>query len=542
MTKPNIFIRGIYSTALTSLFLDAGYPIIFPSTEIQNRFKIPFRPGNSFSKDISIRDRLDRQGVSIMFKKAIWDQLEANDFQDFPLSQGANPNFIIYKALFHKNSIYRGLIVKSHRDHNYSFIRLIPEGVNNQGKQEEDHFHTTIGRYSRFIPDSKEGIFQITHEDSGQIRASLGSHYTIPGDLLVLVPNNNRVIISKEIINGKQKKRLFDLGKEMQSTRKYGFGIIFRTAAELAMATELKEEADRLEEDLIQTQNIITQFPERIGEIYSNYRSLNVIFPVQVKKEFDAVRGEIIPTIENHHMIKSSHNPRWTLSERNRRDKKVEGPKKYTRGASSHRSEVEKSWVVGDLVNFTEKLLKSVSKESQTVISNNFMSQYYRDFLQPRHSINIIHQKLTGKTLNLSSGFIRSIDWDRITDIPSRITIKRRMREGGLYDGLNTPIEAGDYAIGEFQQGNWYYVSSYYGRDAELKGRYFNINTPLEITYKGGIHYIDLEIDVIENMVGKRKIIDLDLLDTSLAFGIISDELYSKALTIAENIVEGKIG
>ena len=85
MTKPNIFIRGSYATALTSLFLDAGYPIIFPSLEIQNRFNIPFRPrDHSFSKDITIRDRLDRQGVSIMFKKAIWEKLEADNFQDFP--------------------------------------------------------------------------------------------------------------------------------------------------------------------------------------------------------------------------------------------------------------------------------------------------------------------------------------------------------------------------------------------------------------------------------------------------------------------------
>ena len=168
------------------------------------------------------------------------------------------------------------------------------------------------------------------------------------------------------------------------------------------------------------------------------------------------------------------------------------------------------------------------------------MIQYYHEFLQPRKSINIIHQKLTGKTLNLSPGFIRTIDW--VAGFPSRVIVKRRMREGGLYDGLNTPIEVGDYAIGKFQQGSWYYVSSYYGRNSELKGRYFNINTPLEFTYKGGIHYIDLEIDVIENMVGNRKIIDRELLDKALALHIISDELYSKAITIAENIVEGKIG
>ena len=42
MRKPNVFIRGIYSTALTKMFIDAGYPIIFPSEPIQKRFNLDF--------------------------------------------------------------------------------------------------------------------------------------------------------------------------------------------------------------------------------------------------------------------------------------------------------------------------------------------------------------------------------------------------------------------------------------------------------------------------------------------------------------------
>ena len=115
MKKPNVFIRGIYSTALTKMFIDAGYPIIFPSKEIQTRFKIPFRPKNSYSKDISIRDRLDLQGVSIMFKKPVWEKLVEDNFEEFPLWQTHNPNLITFNARFQKNSIYRGLIVHAGR-------------------------------------------------------------------------------------------------------------------------------------------------------------------------------------------------------------------------------------------------------------------------------------------------------------------------------------------------------------------------------------------------------------------------------------------
>ncbi len=521
--KPNVFIRGIYSTALTKLFIDAGYPIIFPTKINQDRFNIPYRPGKSYSKDIAIRDRHDRQGVTIMFKKHIWKELAQNNFEDFPLSHVFNPNYIIYTARFNKNSVYRGLIVKSNRKYNYSYIRLVPEPVNDIGWQEKDDFRTTIGRYPRFIPDSKEGIFQITHEDSGKTPAHLGSFYTIPGDLVVIVPYNNKVIISKEITNPRQKKRLFDLGKDIQRRKKYGF--IFRTAAEIATRDEIIGEVEELEKHLIDTQNVITQFPDRIGEVYSNFRSQNVIFPAQVKKELDQIRREVIPTIDYHHIFKSVKDTPYIESDVDKR-----------------RSDWRKTAITycpGDkLVDFTEKLLTGFNIETTEKISQNFIPAYFDAFLQGGDRLEITHQKLTGKTMKLVPGFIQKVE--REDGIPDKIILKRYMKEGGLYDGLNTPIEQGDYSISEFKEASWVYVSSYFSRSGELKGRYFNINTPIEIT-RDGIHYIDLEIDVVENMMGEREIIDQDLLDRALEYQIITEELHEKALVIANKILNNEI-
>ena len=140
------------------------------------------------------------------------------------------------------NSIYRGLVVRSSKPDNYSYIRLTPEEVTREGLENEDDFTTTFGKYQKFIPEGKEGIFQVTHEDCGKISAQLGSYYTIPGDLIVINPFDNKVIISKEITSGRQKKRLFDLGKSIQNTKKYGF--IIRTAAELVTDEEIIEEVN----------------------------------------------------------------------------------------------------------------------------------------------------------------------------------------------------------------------------------------------------------------------------------------------------------
>ncbi len=52
------------------------------------------------------------------------------------------------------------------------------------------------------------------------------------------------------------------------------------------------------------------------------------------------------------------------------------------------------------------------------------------------------------------------------------------MKSQGNYDGLDIPIEDGDYAIGIYEQGSWFAETQYYSGDNDLKGKYYNINLP----------------------------------------------------------------
>lgn len=62
MPKPKVKIRGIYTTALTKLLLDAGFPITQPSAAICQRFQ--FQP-NSELEQVSVYDGDDFHSITI---------------------------------------------------------------------------------------------------------------------------------------------------------------------------------------------------------------------------------------------------------------------------------------------------------------------------------------------------------------------------------------------------------------------------------------------------------------------------------------------
>lgn len=61
--KARMKIRGIYSTALTKLALDADYIVVDPSRVIHERFGIEYQ---GYEHDLLVRDRDDLQGVEIL--------------------------------------------------------------------------------------------------------------------------------------------------------------------------------------------------------------------------------------------------------------------------------------------------------------------------------------------------------------------------------------------------------------------------------------------------------------------------------------------
>lgn len=524
MKNMNVHIRGIYSTALTKLFLDAGFPIIFPSMPIQKRFDIKpismIKEGQ-YSKEISIEDRWDKQGISIQFKKPIWKNLVDNKFEDFPLSFSRFPDLIRFQPRFHRNDIYQGIVTYSNKKKGFSFIKLLPGEETTEKNPEYKDFQTDSGYFNKYLPEGKEGIFQVKSEDSGARAANLGSYYTIPGDFIVLNPFDNQVRISRSITEEKEKQRLKVIGEEAQEGTEHGY--IIRTAAKYANKEEILQESIYLKNELQKIKQKVNKINGEIGKIYLNSRSLNLVFSSNIKAQLDELRQEITPTVQKHHSLKSNLKEHHKLSNYNLN--------------------------VIDLLDYTEDLLQNaqglkptISKEqtnSQDItpeIKQFLLKEYYTS-LDQSNRFSIDHFKLTGKHFQLRPGNIEHIDKTNLGSIT--LVIRRNFEPGGTYDELDIPIEKGDYALTFLKENQWYYCSEYYSKNEHLKGKYYNINTPLEITHKG-VHYVDLEIDVVQNEAKQRFIVDEERLQYTYEKERISENLYHQAQEIAQELLENE--
>jgi len=77
---------------------------------------------------------------------------------------------------------------------------------------------------------------------------------------------------------------------------------------------------------------------------------------------------------------------------------------------------------------------------------------------------------------------------------------------------------------------------SYFDRQGNLKGEFYNINTPIEF-YPDGIRYVDLEVDVVRWPDGRVKLTDEADLERAVERGFIREELADRALKIARELV-----
>ncbi|MHA1728395.1 MAG: ribonuclease E/G [Promethearchaeota archaeon] len=510
MTEFNVFIRGIYGTALTKIMKDAGFNIIFPSVALKERFNLEEFSGN-YSKDVTIKDRYDKQGISISVKKEVWAKIK----DDFPINHSLFPKAIKLKSLFPLNSIHKGIIIKSDKIKRYSLVRLIPDESDNENDLQK-YFSTSIGRINKCYPLGSEHIFQVAYEDSGKNSAFLNSGYTVSGDLTVIMPNTKRAMISKKIRGIKIREKLKSIIKKVSTNE---FGIILRTASQYASELEILREIQKLRDKYLEIEASINQSQSSIGQIFSEFESFNFIFPNPSKLNLDKIRSEIVPSLPLHHAIKA--------------DSKFNTDSLYK--TPQHLQHLK-------ILNLIEGIMGDLNATGfNDSINNKFISYYYSNLYSPKTFITIFHHKITGRNIRFRPGIIKKIE--RIQSEPNqlKIILKRDMLgRGANYDGLAVPIELGDYAVGIYKGGDLYSETIYYSKKNELKGRYFNINTPI-LLKPDGIHYYDLEIDVVEPLNAPREIIDAELIDKAFELNIISKELYDSAWSMAKKIESGEV-
>lgn len=213
-----------------------------------------------------------------------------------------------------------------------------------------------------------------------------------------------------------------------------------------------------------------------------------VEFPGASKTALDRIRATILPTVEKHHRLRIIDPKALSKFEQS-----VEG---QASGPCCQMSLFEEL-VIGTLARGGSVRLEHVRVGSRPP--------------RPREAILL---ELT------SNGFVA----------------KRRLSTG-WYDGLEMPIEEGDYAITEVREGAWSVRHVYYSASGVLKGEYHNINTPVEL-YPYGARYVDLEVDVVRRPGEPPCLLDRERLELLAREGYVSEELKKKALDTASSIIE----
>jgi Ribonuclease G/E len=305
----------------------------------------------------------------------------------------------------------------------------------------------------------------------------LSNNLWITGKYAYLV-QDSRVIISRHIKDSSIRKELFSLGLLF---KKRGWSVKWRSSAQYTNILTLMEELKKLHEKAEEILKNSEKTP--YVEVANGEYIAEAIFPSTTKIKLDKIRSEVTPTVHKHHIYKSSGK------------------------------------IGSVLVDFTEKILNELNIDT----SRN-LHEFIIELLRQKGKAEILHIKPQGKIIRLTPGSIVEINKEKLI-------LKREVTGGGKYDGLNINKEEGDYDIMEVKLDEWIITHNYYSRNGVLKGKYININTPPEITYRG-IKYIDLIVDIAILPNGEVKVLDLEEFNKLCSEGIIPSCIEAKVNNI----------
>lgn len=148
--------------------------------------------------------------------------------------------------------------------------------------------------------------------------------------------------------------------------------------------------------------------------------------------------------------------------------------------------------------------------------------------------VRVEHVRPSGKSMRPREGVL-------VNATPESILFRRSFSKGGTYDGLDVPIQAGDYGLTTIREGAWFVKHAYYTKDDKLIGEYYNVNTPVEL-YPYGARYLDLEVDVVKKAGRRPRLLDREKLALLSRRGAIGSALESKAMAVAGELMQTLTG
>jgi len=438
-------------------------------------------PYRSEIPDVDIWDRSDLQGIVAIAYESILNRL--TDVLRRRLGE-----VITRTPRVAKSSVYRGVVL---------------------GKDEKTgQTKVDLGTISGLLPDrgfqrGQQIMVQIRAHDYGRKAPVLSSSITIPGRAAVLLPEPV-VRLSTKIKDQDTRKELLNLGRKIREHTD-SWGILWRTAAEKLTEEELRNEVDDLLDTAQQVFNKHNKL-DTTGLLFEGTSNADIEFPSEVKDALDKTRAKIKPTISRHHFFKSAG--------------------------------------YGSLVDLAEMIIEE-RPEERGYVTSKLDKVISRDLPRVDESINIEHVKLDGRNIILARG--------RITEVDSKgFVIRRQFRHTNRKlkliqdptEHVDVVSDEGDYALTRVVPGKLTLVTDYYSLEGQLKGKYVNINTGVEVYPSNGnspgrIRYVDLEIDVVKAPITEKpRIIDQHLLKRAVQRGFITKEMAEKFRSKAQTVCD----
>lgn len=373
------------------------------------------------------------------------------------------------------NGIYKGLIKQVNSINHSVLVDLGP----------------TVGkiRGEKSNSESKDIVVQVERRWLGRREPLLTKEVKIPGRYAVLLPNRE-IKVSLRIRDMDTRLRLRKLGEELADS---DWGILWRTAASEQLSSVLRGEIHNLAK--IRTSVMQkARFVEAPALLWEGTHFVDVEFPGLSKRRLDEIRKHVAPTIEGHHFSKAC------------------------------------SGKVSVAVEMAEKLLEKGYSESG--VRDLFEQTVESEYPTVGSCIEIEHVKLDGEVFYLGRALVVDFNFGQ-----SAIRLRRDFRREGIYDGLGTRKELGDYAITEAEIGAWHFKTRYFSKDGRGKGTYINLNTPIEL-YPQLIRYVDLEADVCVRPDGSIEKLDEEKLERALNDGFVTDKLVKIVKEKIERLVK----
>ncbi|WP_129114497.1 DUF402 domain-containing protein [Halegenticoccus tardaugens] len=462
-------VRGIYATALTRLFLDAGHEVVQASPSIRRRFDADLPAANH---DVAVETTRDRQGVGVEGRpdavETATDLLGDVGIDAFVWTD-STPTGAVFDGRV-TETFGGGAAVDLGEESGY-----IPYDNADDYVETGDSVRVQVAEATSPWDDDRPLL-------DGEIRATDGLATLVRG-------REGTTVETRDDAAGRE---LVGMTELLGADAPDGWGVRWHRAATEAgmdaLSDALARASDRAKEidAALESKRGGADGPTRL---VSGTATAWAWFGRESRFSLDARRRDVTTTIHGHHRIKAAHE-----------------------AASAG-------------VDLAEALCETASGSEK---GSDFPFGVATDQFGPAEgdAVRIGHGKPDGRLVVLGEGSVVGRNPD------GTISVRREMSPGGTYDALGVEREAGDVALTKFREGRWWYPTVYRDAEGERKGTYVNVCTPVEC-FPDEIRYVDLHVDVVKHADGTVERVDDDELDDAVEDGDVSEPLAEKARAVA---------